>query len=426
MADGRKQRVTVAKEKSNLALNGGYQAKNGPYGVAKRFLNRETVYLREALRQNTLFSGFGKQVEAACRLMSDYTGLPYVIACSSGSAAVHLGLIAGGVGPGDEVVCTPNTDSGSVLGIIAEGAVPVFCDCEENLQPSAETVAACITDRTRAVVAVHLAGCPAPVDEIVALCRPRGIAVIEDCAQSWGTRLRDRPVGTFGTAGCFSLNDDKHLSCGDGGFVALTDETLYRRVVNYADTHDDRPFGGELRQPHHGINYRMTELQGAVARAQIEKLDEITAKYHKMGEYLLAAVKELPGVRMTGPPADSYATYWRIGLIVDPERLSVDRDKVVRSLRAEGVPAVSYGNYDLIGTPLFQTRVVRSWLDGDRAMYPFVQPDGRRYHYTYEKTPTHRRLLDTGIQISPALGWTKRDLEETADALRKVFYAYGE
>lgn len=409
---------------SELAIHGGPKAKTTPFGAGKRFADNELKYLQEALGQNTLFYGHGKFVRLACDMMKTYTGRPYVVACTSGSAAVHLGLIAAGIGPGDEVIVTPNTDSGSVLGIIEEGAVPVFCDVDWTLQPTAKTVAARITERTRAVEVIHLAGNPAPVDEIVELCRAKGIAVVEDCAQSWGTKLHGRPVGSFGTTGCFSTNDYKHISTGDGGFVALSDEALYRRIHNYADKHYDRFFGNELLQAHHGINYRMSELQGAVACAQLEKVDRITSRQHDLGELLRERLHGLPGARMMQPIPDAYCTYWWTVVFIEPQKFSVDRDQIVKALVAEGFSGTSYGKYDLIGKPLFQKRIVRPWLAGDRAMYPFVQPDGRSYTYGYDQTPVHKQTLETGIMVSFNTFYTEQDIEEVARAFGKVLGAY--
>src|ERR1041385_5124478 len=126
---------------SQLAIHGGSKAKTTPYGTGKRYLDNELKYLQDALESNVLFYGFptSKWVKRACEMMQAYTGRPHVVACSSCSAAIHLGLIAAGVGRGDEVILTPNSDVGSVIGIIEEGAVPVFCDCEWNLQPSVAT-----------------------------------------------------------------------------------------------------------------------------------------------------------------------------------------------------------------------------------------------------------------------------------------------
>lgn len=407
-----------------LAIDGGAPAKTAPYGTGRRFAGNELAYLTAALEQNTLFYAFGQFVPRACGMMQNYTGLPYAVACSSGSAAVHLGLIAAGIGPGDEVITTPNTDSGTVIGILAEGAVPVFCDCEETLQPSARTVAARITPRTRAVIVVHLAGFAAPVDEIQALCAPRGIAVIEDCAQAWGTRLHGRQVGSFGTAGCFSTNDYKHISTGDGGFVTLADAALYRRVANYADKHYDRLFAAETRQQHFGLNYRMSELQGAVACAQLEQVEGITTHRHALGEQLRALCGDIPGLRLLAPIPDSASSYWWTVAFVDEKAVTVSRDVLVQALQAEGLSVSSYGRYDLIDTGLFQTGDMRPWLDDARRYYPFRQPDGRAYRYRLEDYPTHRRLLSTAISIAIGAFYTEQDIAETALGCRKVLTAF--
>ena len=411
-------------KRNELAINGGPKAKTTPYGTGKRYLDNEMTYLQEALQSNTLFYGGGQMVKRACKAMQAYTGRPYVVACSSGSAAIHLGLVAAGIGPGDEVILTPNTDAGSALGAIEEGAVPVFCDCAETLQPSAATVAPRITPRTKAVIVIHLAGYPAPVDEIVELCRPKGIAVVEDGAQSWGTKLNGRLVGTFGLAGCYSTNDFKHISTGEGGFVALDDPALYRRVHNYADKCYDRFFGGELKQAHHGMNYRMTELQGAVACAQLEKVNAITERYHALGERLRERLRPLRGARVLEPIKGGYSTYWWSALFVDKDAVSVSRDQIVQSLQAEGLSLASYGKYDLVDTPLFQKRTVRPWATGAAAQFPFVQPDGRSYAYSLDDVPTHKRMLAKGIQIGLNGFYTERDIDETAAGIRKVFDAY--
>ena len=407
-----------------LAINGGPKAKTSPYTTGLRYTGNERKYLDEALASNTLFYGFGKFVKRACAMMQTYTSRPHAVACSSGSAAIHLGLIAAGIGPGDEVIVTPNTDFGSLIGIIAEGAVPVFCDCDWTLQPSAATVAAKITPRTRAVVVIHLAGFPAPVDEIVALCQPHGIGVVEDCAQSWGTRLHGRMVGSFGTAGCFSANDMKHISTGDGGFVVLSDPALYRRVSNYSDKHYDRLFAGDLAGAHFGLNYRMSELQGAVAVAQLEQVETITARHHELGERLTAQLRGMPGAKILEGIPDSYATYWWTTLFVDEAAVTVSRDELVKALRAEGLNANSYGKYDRIRSGLMQTRVVRPWLTDARRQYPFVQPDGRTYEYHLADTPTHQRILAAGIMIGFGRFYSDHDIDETAAGLQKVFAAY--
>ncbi len=407
-----------------LALNGGPKAKQTAFGTGQRYRDHELDYLRQALEQNTLFYGYGKQVKAACEKMKAYTGMPYVVPCSSGSAACHLGLIAAGIGPGDEVIVTPHTDNGSIIGIIAEGAVPVFCDCEGHLQASARTIAARVTRHTKAVLLVHLAGFPAPVREIAEYCKGRGIGLAEDCAQSWGARLDGQLVGSFGDAGCYSTNDFKHISTGDGGFVALRDAELYRRVSNYSDKHYDRMFDGKLAGVYFGMNYRMGELQGAVALAQLEKVDAITARHHALGERLRGGLVGLKGGHMVEPVAGGYGTDWWNLLVTHPDELTVSRDEVVTALQAEGLRVGTYAKYDLIGKKLFKERVTRPWMDGVRRHYPFIQPDSRDYSYDYAPVPNHKRFLDTAIMVSMGSFWTDADIDETVAGVRKVFAAY--
>lgn len=408
-----------------LAINGGPKAKKSPYGTGKRYLDKELEYLRDALEQNTLFYGYGKWVKRACAMMCEYSGMPYVVACSSGSAAVHLGLIAAGVGPGDEVIVTPNTDQGSVLGILEEGAVPVFTDPAMNLNPCAEDIEKRITEYTKAVVVVHLTGYAAPVDKIAELCTARGIGLVEDCAQSWGAKLNGKMVGSFGDAGCYSTNDYKHISTGDGGFVALRDESLYRRVSNYSDKHYDRLFDGSLRQKHHALNYRMGELQGAVAVAQLEKVDSITSRHHELGENLRSRLEGVPGVNVVSPLPDAECSYKWIIMQVKEDELSVDRKQVVSSLQAEGISCSSYDGYDLIRKRLFQERIVRPWMaTREGRMYPFVQPDGRDYTYDIENTPNHKRAMEIGIVVTIDTFYTEADIEEVAAGIWKVLSAY--
>ncbi len=408
-----------------LALDGGPKSVIHPFGQGKRFAGNELKYLEAALAQNTLFYGYGSFVSQACKKMQAYTGMPCVVACSSGSAAVHLGLIAAGVGPGDEVVCTPNTDAGSVLGIIEEGAVPVFCDVDVTLQPTVRSVKACITSRTRAVVVVHLAGYPAPVDAIVHLCNKHSIGVVEDCAQAWGAKLNGQLVGTFGVAGAYSTNDFKHVSTGDGGFVALRDAALYRRVSNYSDKCYDRLFDKSQLMAHHGINYRMSELQGAVALAQLEQVRGITAHYHKLGMLLGRLLDNLPGGELTPCRHGGYSTYWWTNILLNQRRLTAPRSKIIEALQAEGVPASSYGKYDLIQKPVFQTGILRPWLKGAKRSYPFTQPDGRSYTYDYTGLPVHRKLLDHAIMIHCFNRfYTEQNICEVAAGIRKVFTAF--
>lgn len=414
--------------KESLAIHGGAVSKKTPFTTGNRFSGNELKYLQLALEQNTLFYGHGKFVKRSIEMMKEITGMPYGVACSSGSAAVHLGLIAAGIGPGDEVIVTPNTDYGSILGIIEEGAIPVFCDPARNLQPCVENIAKCISQKTKVVIVVHLAGAPAPVDEIQAFCEPKGIQVVEDCAQSWGTKRLGKPIGTFGTAGCFSTNDYKHLSTGDGGYVMLRDEELYRRVSNYSDKHYDRLFGRKKYLFHHGVNYRMTELQGAVALAQLECLDDIATKHHELGLVLSKALQPLVDQKCITLPVNNvdgdYCTYWWFQFSLQEHTFSNAREEIVKALIAEGIPASSCDDYNILNFPLFQKREVRPWLKNNLKSYPFVQPNGADYDYSNGNFPNLEYIMKHDIKISINRFYSVSDIEEIKEGVLKVLDVY--
>jgi dTDP-4-amino-4,6-dideoxygalactose transaminase len=232
-------------------------------------------------------------------------------------------------------------------------------------------------------------------------------------------------VGSFGDAGCYSTNDYKHISTGDGGFVALRDAEIYRRVSNYSDKHYDRLFDGSRRQQHHAVNYRMGELQGAVAVAQLEKVDSITSRHHELGEHLRAKLEGVPGVDLVPPLPSAECSYKWIILQVKEDELSVDRQQVASALQAEGISCSSYDGYDLIRKPLFQERVVRPWMaTREGRMFPFVQPDGREYTYNVDDMHNHRRAMEIGIVITIDTFYTDTDIEEVAAGIWKVLNAY--
>ena len=262
-----------------LALYGGEKVKTTPYGTGKRFGDEELALLKEALDQNTLFYWHGKMTKRLCAKFADMYGSKYCAASSSGTAAIHVALGAVGVGPGDEVITAPITDMGSVIGILLQNAIPVFADLDPhtyNMTP--EAIEAKITDKTKAIVVVHLAGNAAEIDKIVEIAHKRNIYVIEDCAQAYCCKYKGKYVGTYGDIGCFSLNDFKHISAGDGGMVITDNEQLYYNAVMFGDKNYNR-FGESIVKniTTLGPNYRMNELTAAVGIAQLDNVEDICA-----------------------------------------------------------------------------------------------------------------------------------------------------
>ncbi|QFY11334.1 aminotransferase class V-fold PLP-dependent enzyme [Nonomuraea phyllanthi] len=294
--------------------------------------DEEVAAVERVIRSGMLNSVWGTEARALEAEIARVYGARHAITCSSGTAALHLSVVAAAPDPGDEIITTPITDFGTVAPILAQNAVPVFADVDPsdgNLDPDA--VARLIGPRTKAIMAVHLFGAPARVGELRALADEHGLTLIEDCAQAWLTELPDgRLAGTTGQVGCLSLQQWKHITCGDGGVTVTDDDELARRMRLFADKGWDRAAGRSHAA--FGLNYRMTELQAAVARAQLAKLPGVVAARRRTAVQLLEALKDLPGVRLPRP--DGHA--WWLFPVVCPDG---DAPELAAHLAAAGIPA---------------------------------------------------------------------------------------
>lgn len=402
-----------------LAIHGGTPVKTTPYGTAKRFGKRELEYLEQALEQNTLFYWKGSFAKRLCEKFSEIYGVKHCAVTSSGTSAIHTALGAVGVQPGDEVITAPITDMGSVIGILYQNAVPVFADLDPNsYNMTAETVAAKITDKTRAVVVVHLAGNAAEVDKIVEVCHAKGIYVIEDCAQSYCCEYKGKYVGTYGDIGCFSLNDFKHISAGDGGMVIMNDDELYHKAVMFADKNYNR-FGADVvrNSPHVAPNYRMSELVAAVGLAQVEKVEEICRKRNAYGDALTAGIKDLPGIYVPKVHPECKSSYWFYLIRVDEKELGCTREQFVEALRAEGVQA----SPGYIAQCVYEMDMFTNKTAYGEMHCPFSCPFyGREIEYKTGLCPEAENILKTCIRLECKEYFTEQDLAETIAGIKKV------
>ncbi len=262
-----------------------------------RLLGQEEIDLvTEAIQSGTLTSTKGAFVKRLETRWAEELGVKFAYACSHGSAAVHAAVAAIDPEPGDEIITSPITDMGAITPILYQGAIPVFADVEPvscNVTP--ESVARVISPRTKAVIVTHLFGCPADMTGINAVCEQHGVRVIEDCAQAFESRHRGQPVGALGDIGAFSLQQGKHITTGEGGLVVTNDPDLARRMFLFIN----KAWGyGDARPDHYflALNYRMTELQGAVALAQLDKLPDAANRRKELAKQLSAALVALPGV----------------------------------------------------------------------------------------------------------------------------------
>lgn len=410
-----------------LALFGGAPVRTAPLpsvedASGRTFGDEELALLERVIRSGRLNRNGGTIVWQLETEFAAWAGARHCAASTSGTAALHLAIGALDLDPGDEVITTPITDFGTVIPILLQNGIPVFADIEPEtwcLDPA--DVERKITPRTRAIIAVHLFGQPADLDPLLAIAREHGLVLIEDCSQAFGTRYRGRPTGVQGHIGCYSLQQSKHLSAGDGGLTVTDDEALARRLRLFSDKGWPRG-DGELRT-HLFLapNYRMTELQGAVALAQLGKLDGIIAARRAAAARLDACLSDLPGLRPPRTREGDRATYWLYPIHFDAGALGVTAAEFCRALQAEGIPA-SAGYV----APMYQVPVLRELRTYGTSGFPFNSPYTARTGAEYREgsCPVAEAMATRMIRLGICETLTEADLIDIDCALTKVATHY--
>jgi len=375
----------------------------------RTFDDAELERLRQVLSSGILTSTKGTAVKAFERRFGAMLGVRHSHACASGTAAIHAAVAAIDPEPGDEIVTSPITDMGALTPILYQGAIPVFADVDpRTCNVTAETIAARLSRRTRAIIVTHLFGNPCAMAEIMALARDRRLPVIEDCAQAFGAACDGRPVGTMGAVGCFSLQQGKHITTGEGGLVVSSNEFLARRLFLFIN----KAWGYGDPVPDHtflALNYRMSELQGAVALAQLGKLDLAVNQRVAMAERLTARLDGLPGIRTPWVEPGSRHTYWKYCLRVDPRALPGGNQGVARLLRQRGVSCAPR----YIQKPAFDCQIFRHQRTFGRSRFPFTLARPEAVDYSPCNFPGTFQALDQVL----VLPWNERYTEEHVDAI---------
>lgn len=337
-------------------------------------------------------------------------GVRHAVALHNGTVALELALYALGVGPGDEVVVPSRTFIASASAAVMRGATPVIADVDRDSgNLTAETVGAVLSPRTRAIVAVHLAGWPCDMDPLLALARERGLHVIEDCAQAHGALYRGRPVGSLGDLGAFSFCQDKILTTGgEGGLLALNDEALWKKAWAFKDhgkSYDavyerDHPPGFRWLHESFGTNWRMLEMQAVIGRRQLAKLPLWSARRRENAALLTERFSGLEALRVPVPPPDLTHAYYKYYAYLNSERLRAgwSRDRILAEISALGIPVFSGSCSEIYREKAFTA----AGLGPARRL------------------PVSAELGDTSLMflVHPTLG--PRDMHDTADAVQAV------
>ena len=352
---------------AQLAMFGGPRSCFRWYSSAPSFGAAELKNLAMPLATRRLCSTVGHVVKQFEREIAGLYGAPAAVASTSGTASIHVGLAALGLNPGDEVITTPLTDMGTVIPILACNCLPVFADVDPQTgNLTAESIAAKITPRTKAVVLVHLFGRPAELGPILDLLRPRGIALVEDCSQAHYADYQGKKVGTHGDVGCFSLQQSKQITCGDGGYTLINRPDLAQRAALFVDKGWDRSKG--LRSHLFlGMNYRMTELQGAIALAQARKLPKLVAARRTAANLLTARLSEIPG--LVPPPSQDGVnpSWWTYPFTINEAEMGVDIQEFLAGIRVEGVRTQA----QYLPTPIFEYEMFKHQRTYGESRFPF-------------------------------------------------------
>ncbi len=376
--------------------------------------DEELDRLGQVIASGTLTATKGRQTRALEAEFADRIGVSHAIACSSGTAALHTAVAALDPEPGDEIVTTPITDMGAITPILYQGAIPVFADVDSDTgNVTAATIEDRLTERTRAVMVTHLFGNPCEMDAIVDLLAERDIPVIEDCAQAYGAHVGKRPVGAIGNIGCFSLQQGKHITTGEGGLVVTDDEALGRRARVFVNK--GWPYG-EAGPDHEflALNYRLTELQACVARAQLVKLDDMLGARTRSTARFAELISGIPGMAAPIVADDSTHSYWRYCLLIDDAVIPGGPEALAEQLSAHGV--ASAPRY--IKKPAFECRVLAEQRTFGDSRWPFTLAKPEAVDYDPHRFPGVYAALDQMLVLGWNEGMTEQHAEALATALR--------
>jgi len=326
-----------------IALEGGSPIRTEPWPKWPLFTDEDISDVSAILRDGRMTAITGPTVKAFEDKFADRFGAAYGLSTCNGVTAIHLALAAVGVGPGDEVIVPAHTFIGSAIPVLMANAVPVFVDVElETFNIDVSKIEAAITDRTKAIIPVHLNGLAADMDEILALAKKHELFVIEDACQSHGGLYKGRITGTLGDIGCFSFFEDKVITTGEGGMLITDSEELYDRARCF------RSYGEELvtdigeRKYEHvalGFNYRMGALNAAIGINQLDRLEEMVEKRNSNASYLRERLSNVDGIIPPKELPHCRHAYYKFVCRIDRSVLKVDVLTLIEAIKAEGVAA---------------------------------------------------------------------------------------
>lgn len=391
------------------------------------FGDTEKQYVMRVLDKRRVFRFYGndKENSEAHMLEKMYTeqlGVKYGLAVNSGTSALVVALIGAGIGPGDEVIVPAYTYIATAAAVLIARAVPVIVEVDDSLTMDPAAFEAAITPHTKAVIPVHMRGVPCQMDEITAIARKRGIIVIEDVAQANGGSYKGTPLGNFGSAGCFSFQQYKLVTAGEGGMLVTNDQSIYARANIYHDSafiYWSMNGHEEAVEPFPGENYRMSELNAALALAQSERIDSLVGRLREVKSRIVEGIKHIPLIqlqRIPDPQGDvSYSLVFYLPTSAQSELFS-------QRLTAEGIPNGTINNNGFADRHIYKNwKYVMEKRGASQQDTPW---NCRSYkgnvQYSADMCPRTLDLLSRAIAIGLHQNMTGDDCSDVIQAIRKV------
>jgi dTDP-4-amino-4,6-dideoxygalactose transaminase len=416
---GRRSRAaSPVTDHGSPVLLGGRPVRTAPFPAWPVADASEERALAEVIRSGQWFRVGGRSVDRFEAEYAKLTGSPHCLATANGTSSLIVSLQALGVGPGDEVIVPPYTFVATVNAVLLLHALPVFVDTDpETFQIDARKVEVAITERTRAIVPVHLGGSAADLDTILAVANRRGLPVVEDACQAHLSEWKGRKLGTWGKTGCFSFQASKNLNAGEGGAILTADPALLEACYTYHNNSRGRgQRGADFSYQGPGVNLRMTEFQAALLLAQMARLEAQARRRDENAEYLTGLLSEIRGVK----PAKMHPHCTRNAYHIYMSRYDASgfaglpRATFLKALRAEGIP-VSPGYSPLNREP---------FLEATFASRGFARIYSKEQLATWRERnqcPQNDKLCAEAFWMGQTtLLGTRADMDQIAEAVRKV------
>ena len=426
---------------SVLAINGGKKVRTTPFPAHNTIGEDEKKAVIEVLDKGKLsrylgcfhedFYG-GDEVRALEKDWAEKFGVKHAISVNSATSGLYCAVGAAGIGPGDEVIVSPYTMTASASAALVYNAVPVFADIEKDyycLDP--DSIEEKITERTKAIIVVDIMGQPYDVERINAIAKKHNLIVIEDAAQAPGAMYKGKYAGTLGDIGIYSLNYHKHIHCGEGGIIVTDNDELadrLRLIRNHAEAVvEDKGYTNLVNMI--GFNYRMTEVEAAIARQQLKKLDGLLETRLENVKYLSEKLSEMPFLEMPKVREDTKHVFYMHVIKYNKELLGISREKFVEAVKAELTPFEMRETEGVkIGCgyvkPIYLMPMYQKLIGYGNEGYPFKSPLYKGVvNYSkgicpvcedmyFEKVITNEFML-------PSM--TKEDMDDVVEAFKKVW-----